>query len=74
MRRANQMHQWLKNNFQNITGRGGPSLQINFTGSLHNSLSHGIDFLIGLLGISKFQSVQISAIENTWVAEMIMFI
>ena len=68
MRRANPSYQWLKNNFQNIIGRGSTLyLQINFTGNLHNSLSHGIDFLIGLLGIAKFQGVQISMIDNIWV-------
>ena len=70
MRRAHPTYRWLKSNFEKITGAISPLyLQVNFSGNLHNSLSHAIDFLVGLLGKAKFENAQISALDNMWIVK-----
>ena len=67
MRRANPSYQWLRKNLEKVTGSGNKLyLQINFSGDLHNSLSHGVDFIQGLLGCEKFEKVQIKSLDNVW--------
>ncbi len=67
MRRADPSYKWLRKNFERVTGVDQQlKVLINFSGDLHNSLSHGLDFLLGLLGSAKFKKLQISALDNIW--------
>jgi hypothetical protein len=67
MRRADPNYLWLSRNIEEILC-GNPKLKfdIKFSGDMHNCLSHGIDFLLGLFGNDKFNNLDIEKLNKIW--------
>lgn len=70
IRRADPNYRWLAKNINEVLGTfKNLKLNISFSGDMHNSLSHGIDFLIGLLGTEILSDLKVRKLSDNWLVK-----